>query len=181
MGRTRTGGPGRGFTLIELLVVIAVIALLMAVLLPVLERVRKQAQAVVCQAKLRQWGIAFSAYVGDHDGKMPRLTFSGYIAQSTIWFLSLKAYIIDYEDMLLCPTARIPFPTNTGRPSDRAWHYHRADVPDIVGSYGDNRRLGKHSYNWVAGHAGIPVLFDCANYHVDPRHDHEPPEYEGHY
>ena len=71
MGRTRTGGRERGFTLIELLVVIAVIALLMAVLLPVLGRVRKQAKSIVCQSNLRQWGIGFSAYVGDHDGKMP--------------------------------------------------------------------------------------------------------------
>ena len=61
----------KAFTLIELLVVIAVIAVLMAVLLPVLGRVRKQAKAVVCQANLRQWGIAFSAYEGDHDGRMP--------------------------------------------------------------------------------------------------------------
>ena len=56
MGCTRTGGQGRGFTLIELLMVIAVVALLMAVLLPVLGRVRKQSQAVVCQAKLRTVG-----------------------------------------------------------------------------------------------------------------------------
>ena len=49
------------FTLIELLVMIAVIAVLMAVLLPVLGRVRKQAKSVVCQSNLRQWGIAFSA------------------------------------------------------------------------------------------------------------------------
>jgi type II secretory pathway pseudopilin PulG len=39
---------------IELLVVIAIIALLMAMLLPALERVRSQAKAAACQGNLRQ-------------------------------------------------------------------------------------------------------------------------------
>jgi len=58
-----------GFTLIELLVVIAVIALLMAILLPVLGRVRNQARAIVCRANLKQWGMTLAVYVEDNQGR----------------------------------------------------------------------------------------------------------------
>ncbi len=58
----------RGFTLIELLVVIAIIALLMAILMPALNRVKGQAQKVSCQARLKQWGLIFKLYTDDHDG-----------------------------------------------------------------------------------------------------------------
>jgi len=60
-----------GFTLIELLVVIAVIALLMAILLPCLQRARRQAKAVVCQAHLRQWGQILAAYTDENEGYFP--------------------------------------------------------------------------------------------------------------
>jgi prepilin-type N-terminal cleavage/methylation domain-containing protein len=59
------------FTLIELLVVISIIALLMAILLPTLQRVRKQAKNVGCQANLRQWGILWATYATDNDGRLP--------------------------------------------------------------------------------------------------------------
>jgi len=59
------------FTLIELLVVIAVIALLMAILLPALGRVRSQARAVVCRSNLRQWGQIFAVYTQENDGNFP--------------------------------------------------------------------------------------------------------------
>ena len=59
------------FTLIELLVVIAIIALLMAILMPTLQRVRKQAKAVGCQANLRQWGIIWATYTTEHEGRLP--------------------------------------------------------------------------------------------------------------
>jgi prepilin-type processing-associated H-X9-DG protein len=57
--------------LIELLVVIAVIALLMAILLPVLARVRRQAKALRCQANLRQWGQILAMYTQENDGYLP--------------------------------------------------------------------------------------------------------------
>jgi prepilin-type N-terminal cleavage/methylation domain-containing protein len=60
-----------GFTLIELLVVIAIIALLMAILLPCLQRARKRAKATVCLSHLKEWGTTFALYVQDNEGHLP--------------------------------------------------------------------------------------------------------------
>jgi prepilin-type N-terminal cleavage/methylation domain-containing protein len=61
----------RGFTLIELLVVISIIALLMAIMMPALQRVKEQAQEMRCRANLHQYGIAQSVYLDDNDGRYP--------------------------------------------------------------------------------------------------------------
>ena len=59
------------FTLIELLVVISIIGLLIATLLPALRGARTEAQTVVCSSNLRQYGLAFQAYITDNNGMLP--------------------------------------------------------------------------------------------------------------
>ena len=57
----------KGFTLIELLVVIAIIAMLLAILMPALNKVKKIAQRVICGTNLKGLGTAQTVYANDYD------------------------------------------------------------------------------------------------------------------
>ena len=59
----------KGFTLIELLVVIAIIAMLLAILMPALTKVKKIAQRVVCGTNLKGLGTAQTVYAHDYNGQ----------------------------------------------------------------------------------------------------------------
>jgi prepilin-type N-terminal cleavage/methylation domain-containing protein/prepilin-type processing-associated H-X9-DG protein len=143
---------GRGaFTLIELLVVIAVIALLIAILLPTLQRVRRQGRTVVCQSNLRQWGTMFNTYMTDHDGSCWN---GAWTASDTsfwlTWIESTRPYWRGDEKIRLCPVANTipdeprpgPFPYETFGGKTYAWgwvkHPGQPDEWFVTSSYSHN-------------------------------------------
>jgi prepilin-type N-terminal cleavage/methylation domain-containing protein/prepilin-type processing-associated H-X9-DG protein len=67
---SRSEGQSEGFTLIELLVVIAIIAILAAMLLPVLSKAKMQGQSTLCMSNERQLTIAWENYAGENQGNL---------------------------------------------------------------------------------------------------------------
>lgn len=65
----------KGFTLVELLVVISIIAMLLAVLLPALNKARAVAKRVVCAAHLKGLGEGFMLYATEYDQYIPPMKY----------------------------------------------------------------------------------------------------------
>ena len=63
-------GTRKAFTLIELLVVIAVIALLLGILMPALNKARDLAMGAACKGNLKNYTLAIAMYCDDNDGKL---------------------------------------------------------------------------------------------------------------
>jgi len=92
----------QGFTLVELLVVISIIAIILAILLPCLHKVKEQARRAVCQNNLHQAGAAMFMYAGDFDDALPigsiiDRTAPGY---TTSWDKADQMALVNAETMM---------------------------------------------------------------------------------
>lgn len=198
----------RAFTLIELLVVISVIALLMAILMPALQKARRTGQAVVCRSGLKQWGQIFHMYASDNENRLPQSIQGGTLrSQDAYWIIATLPYYKE-KKIRLCPSTKVvrDVPVNRSHGGTLAcWGPFDPGTPDNwwadfdTGSYGINEWCSSPPsgvalfWGFPAGNAwrtidargasGIPLFMDSVYVDMFPEDDDtpladEPPPYE---
>ena len=101
----------KGFTLVELLVVISIIALLLSILLPALNKAKEQAKLSVCMSNIKQLGYTFKVYMDDNEYRFP-LDDAGWFSggEGEFGYGGADAHIMtgppDAEERLLYPYAK---------------------------------------------------------------------------
>jgi prepilin-type N-terminal cleavage/methylation domain-containing protein/prepilin-type processing-associated H-X9-DG protein len=144
-----------GFTLIELLVVISIIALLMAVMLPALNKARKLSKRSVCSSNLRQIGIIQQLYANEFRQWMPKMTnTANYGKPNYMSGISARPGVMPAEPLDYCTQSYnmdhkiwvCPDYQNTSQDREPAWE---------AGLEGKSLRRSGGSGQWPAAYWGI--------------------------
>jgi prepilin-type N-terminal cleavage/methylation domain-containing protein/prepilin-type processing-associated H-X9-DG protein len=175
----------KAFTLIELLVVISIIALLLAIMFPVLNRSKAAAKTIKCQANLKQWGVAFSTSIADN----PDTLLPGVLIYQ--WPTVMEPYHSNIDELRLCPVA--PEPINPEGQVQLGDTYHAWGNKYLYGSYGLNGWFPKPplnivnpaiieaeqlTKNTIVITADMPILLDCRSSWSIPDCNDAPPDTE---
>jgi prepilin-type N-terminal cleavage/methylation domain-containing protein len=125
-----------GFTLIELLLVIVIIAILVAMLLPVLSKSKLKAMQIQCLGNLKQLVLAEKMYLDDNQENCIEYDFSG---NSQLWIGRLIDYQGKLDAVRLCPAASDTNAAKAFGTADKAWHIRSKEPVKLWhGSYGLN-------------------------------------------
>jgi prepilin-type N-terminal cleavage/methylation domain-containing protein len=178
-----------GFSLIELLIVVAIIAILGALLFPMLARVRAEARSKHCVANLRQIGQGFTLYMNDWEGRYPAaLDVSDYLspnlwmgghpdipdAYATITELRKKKWILptamkpylSTERLWECPSDTGAKFLNVSRAPSRGDTEDRSAYEAWGSSYAYRTELGLYDMDAtdLREPAKVNVIWDMAGY-----------------
>ena len=124
----------RGFTLIELLVVISIIAMLLAILMPALGKVKEKAKSVVCRTNLKQTAFACTMYSDDYNGKL-------FSYESGLYIDLLMPYMGDQDKARYCPSVIVKddtvYTSSQAGYSKKPWVWvYRDSSNNLVQEYG---------------------------------------------
>jgi prepilin-type N-terminal cleavage/methylation domain-containing protein len=196
----------RAFTLIELLVVIAIIALLLAILMPALQRVKHQARSAACQMNMHQWGQIWAMYCQDNDSRFCMEGKGSSDWPRGNWVVPLRHLYRTRAGILLCPmaTKRPPVAGSWGGPfhtyimGTGGFGYRQEEASYGANCWIFNERQGQSTiqsrpveWNWktpdVKGGNRIPVFGDSMWRGGGPFYENNsagseriiPPEYNG--
>lgn len=156
------------FSLVELLVVLGIIALLISLIMPAINKARAQANYIKCQSNLRQIGQAMIIYANNYSGWMFPPDAGLIVPVSQRWFVSVL---------------KVPTPLNASSEDPKDWTPPimrcPSDDPDPVNyhSYLVNHHLVEHNIRYSSRPpVGIPVssvvvmgekITDATNYYVE--------------
>jgi prepilin-type N-terminal cleavage/methylation domain-containing protein/prepilin-type processing-associated H-X9-DG protein len=158
----------RGFTLKELLVVVAIMAVLVAMLIPLLGRARRASRTVVCLSNLHQLQQSFLQYSILQDTPQSLSSLMATPAPTDSWTTTLNARNAGLYRVLVCPEA-LDTRNNYGS-ATMAWGptapapYGGAWMNNLAGSYGINAWL---SLGALAQSAGAGLVSQSSNVDIN--------------
>jgi prepilin-type N-terminal cleavage/methylation domain-containing protein/prepilin-type processing-associated H-X9-DG protein len=160
-GPCRRVSAGPGFTLVELLTVIAMIAILAALLLPVLARAKAKGHAITCLSNERQLMLACLVYAGDFEDSLPYnlgyVEIRDRVAQNQFW--NWTSPVLDWEKVNSDNTNTVLLTEGgIGPYTSRSFRLYRCPVDSVVSDLqaelGWTARVRSISMNAMVGNVG---------------------------